>query len=149
MNIESYPLEINEFEWSYKFYSEGPKGQIKKFVNFEKLVVDGNIYNLSFGDWDEQKNRLNDLAISNNNDRLKVLATVSKAVLDFTTRYPEAKVHARGSTPSRTRLYQMNIFSFFIEIDQLFDILGYKNLSWQPFKTNNNYDAFIVNRKKK
>lgn len=52
------------------------------------------------------------MTISNNHDTKKVLSTVARAVLDFLEQNPQAIVMARGSTPSRTRLYQMGTAEF-------------------------------------
>ena len=40
------------FEY-FEFYSEGPKGIIKKVVEFQKTMQE-DVYNLAFGDYDEK-----------------------------------------------------------------------------------------------
>lgn len=105
------------------------------------------VYNLAFGDWDENNHCINDLAASNNGDRDKVLATVASTVVSFMNEHPLAIIHAIGSTPSRTRLYQMGIAKMWDQISLLFEIQGYVNFTWQPFQKGVNFDAFLLRAK--
>lgn len=107
MNHEKYPVVVTDRFRTFEFLSEGPNGTIKKVVFFEDLGE--GTYNLAFGDWDEFRQQINDKARSNNNDRDKVVATVASTVIQFVKHYPSAFVIARGSTPARTRLYQIGI----------------------------------------
>ncbi len=91
--------------------------------------------------------RINDLSISNNNDRDKILATIASAVLDFTAIFPDMMVYAKGSTPARTRLYQMGIAANYTEISSLLHVYGFLEGHWHKFEANINYDAFFVLRK--
>jgi len=59
------------------------------------------IYNLGFGDWNEEKGDIEDMVATNNLDRQKVLATVADTVLDFTGSHPVTFVFAQGSTPAQ------------------------------------------------
>jgi hypothetical protein len=86
-------------------------------------------------------------AISDSQDTELVLATVAATVLEFTSHFPDAIVYAKGSTSSRTRLYQIGISSNWIAIEPLLHVYGFTNGSWQPFKKNINYEAFLVIRK--
>ena len=56
-------------------------------------------------------------------------------------------IFAIGSTPSRTRLYQMGISRYFDEILELFMISGLLENHWGEFEADNNYQAFLVKRK--
>lgn len=149
MDIRGYDFKLYEQLWSYEFYSEGPKGRIKKVVQFIPFIYDGrNCFNLFLGDWNEEINSADDLIISNNQDSLKVLITVAKIVLEFTNSLPEAIVHIKGNTRSKTRLYQIGITKHWIDISALFTVVGYTNNKWQLFLKNVNYEAFMVYRKK-
>ena len=77
----------------------------------------------------------------------KVLATVAAIIYDFTVKFPKASVFIEGSTPVRTRWYQMNINTHWSEISQSFDIYGSKNGLWEPFIKGINYEAFLGKRK--
>jgi hypothetical protein len=145
MKIATYPFVRRPESFYYEFYSEGPNGSIKKVVEYFRLEEwKTEVFNLAFGDWDEENNRINDLSISNNADREKVLATVASTVIDFIVNHPDAIIIATGSTASRTRLYQMGIAKVLDEIDQGFEIQGYTNNSWRPFQKGVNYSAFLL-----
>ena len=145
MNIEKYTLVSDSDHIAYEFLSEGPKGIIKKIVFYEE--IENNVFNLSFGDWDEVEQRSNDKIRSNNNDRDKVLATVALTVIDFVNYYPGAIIQAKGFTASRTRLYQMGIVANWNEITELFEILGFIEGKWQAFQKGRNYSAFSLKAK--
>jgi len=139
MNLDRYTIIFDKEHESYGFVSEGPKGLIKKIVAYRRFVNwHDNIYNLGFGDWDEKNQGINDFVRSNNNDRDKILVTVAATVLDFTERNPGAIIYAEGTTPSRTRLYQMGISANRIEINDLFNIYGYWQGGWKPFQSGHN-----------
>ena len=149
MDIRGYELKLTTHLWTYEFYSEGPKGKIKKVIQFTRYNADGRTsFNLGFGDWDDEKKMVDDLIITDNKDSLKVLATVARSVMAFTDIYSNALIHLKGSTPSRTRLYQIGITKNWIEISALFIVLGYTNNKWHLFLKNDNYDAFMVYLKK-
>ena len=149
MNLDRYEYSANETFLDFEFCSDGPNGKIKKIIRFSPQNVNGTTYfNLAFGDWNEEKKQLDDQAISNNQDRTKILATVASTILDFTSNFPDIMIYAQGSTPARTRLYQMGITLNWTEIDPLLHVYGFVNDHWQPFEKNINYQAFFVMRKK-
>ena len=123
MHLDRYSVVSDSSHEVYEFLSEGPNGTIRKVVYYQEL--EDNIFNLAFGDWDEAEQRINDRARTNNNDRDKVLATVASTVIDFIKHHPKAVLFAKGSTPGRTRLYQIGIADNWDEIYQLFDIEGF------------------------
>lgn len=149
MNLERYNYEKSSDFFSYVFYSEGPKGVIKKIVRYTPVILNTTLYfNLGFGDWDEAENRINDLVNTNNRDSEKVLATIAHTVVEFTKYYPKAIVYAEGSTLSRTRLYQMGINKIWNEIEEKFDLYGFVEAEgFHPFERNSNYQAFVISRK--
>ncbi len=108
MKIEKYPLKSESSFTVYEFISEGRKGVIRKLVQFQ-ATNQPNLYNLAFGDKDPITGQINDLAVSDNGDTEKVLATVVGALYAFFDKHPGAFVYAVGSTEARTRLYRMGI----------------------------------------
>ena len=81
MNLDRYTLFTKDF-LDYEFYSEGPRGRIKKVVSYRKISNDPITYNLAFGD----KNKdgvVSDTVISNNQDRDTILNTVASTVNAF------------------------------------------------------------------
>jgi hypothetical protein len=148
MNLEKYEIIKGPGDFYYEFYSEGPKGRIKKIVRFTLLSeYEDDFYNLFFGDWLEAEDRVSDTSISNNKDTEKILATVASVVVHFTASKPQAVVFAEGSTPARTRLYQIGITAHMFEIDKEFDIHGFREDRWERFQKNKRYEAFLLRRK--
>jgi hypothetical protein len=109
--------------------------------------VEDGVYNLAFGDWDEKTQRIIDYSRTNNDDRDKVLATVTSTVIDFMRYYPDAIIFAKGITPGKTRLYQIGINQNRHEISQLFDIEGFYKGGWESFQPGRNYEAFTLKAK--
>jgi hypothetical protein len=149
MNLEKYPSKVNATETVFTFVSEGPKGKIIKRVQYKKVKLDGfrNVYNLAFGDKKRNSTKIDDLVVTNNQDREKVLTTVANTVLLFTKRRLKAHILILGSTPSRTRLYQIAINKYFDELAETFEIKGYFYGFWLPFDKNLNFAAFLIIRK--
>ncbi|HEX2631124.1 MAG TPA: hypothetical protein VHM26_19050 [Chitinophagaceae bacterium] len=145
MELERYEIIEDSSKEVFAFISEGEQGSITKAVRYRKMG--GGIYNLAFGDWDSRRMRINDKARSNNGDRKKVLATVAMTALDFLEAHPDAIIDIKGSTPARTRLYQMGINLYYYKMKHLFVISGLYNDNWEIFQANKNYDAFQVRRR--
>jgi len=148
MDREIYDIEKGKEGFEYWFYSEGPKGKILKSVQFQHMPEYGrNFFNLAFGDFDKSTDRINDQVVSNNGDHVKVLYTVADIVHDFVNFWPDAIIQIEGSTPSRTRLYQMGMSSFWLEISKEFEILGEIDGDWLPFKKGVSYKRFLIFKK--
>src|SRR5690606_15514411 len=110
----------------FGFTSIGPKGEIKKIVEYSETSLT-NVFNLAFGDYDENVGSINDKIVTNNGDSEKVLATVASTVYAFTGRYPDSWLYATGSTRVRTRLYRMGLTNNLTEIAEDFYVYGLKN----------------------
>ncbi|TKC59908.1 hypothetical protein FBD94_13345 [Pedobacter hiemivivus] len=147
MNRDYYKIQTNTNRMIYEFESEGPNGRIKKEVQYTMVNLDGFVYyNLGFGDLNINGD-VDDLSISNNKDRDKILATVAQTVIQFTEYLPNALIYVEGSTPVRTRLYQMAIALNLKDISEFLTIYGLKNRQWHSFEKNTNYEAFLSLRK--
>lgn len=60
MNLDAYQYKTNDSYLDFEFYSEGPKGRIKKVVRYSPRNAGGITYfNLGFGDWDVAQKRVN------------------------------------------------------------------------------------------
>jgi hypothetical protein len=148
MDLDKYAIIKGPDDFNYEFYSVGPNGRIKKIVRFTALAdYEDDYFNLYLGDWLEVEHRASDTSVSNNEDRDKVLATVASIVVHFTSLMPQAAIFAKGSTPSRTRLYQIGITSHWSEIREDFDVQGFRQTIWERFQRNRNYEAFLLRRK--
>ena len=146
MRNDRYLHDISDSYKTYKFLSEGPKGQISKVIRYTEIQTP-NFYNLGFGDQLGNTDDFDDRVVSNNKDSVKVLATVAATVYLFTSEYPKAFVFAKGNTPARTRLYQMGISNNLEEILEDFIVVGILDDSWEIFKKNKNYTTFLITRK--
>ena len=148
---DSYDIDVSNEGKTYSFKSVSPERVIRKVIQFAPInkpdLVRLNvtaIYNMGFGDWDEDTKQINDLVESRNGDKTKVLATVADAALNFLYSHPTVAVYATGSTPARTRQYQMGLSEFHDEIINDYVLYGLKEGVWQVFKRNINYQAFVM-----
>lgn len=147
MNLPRYLFQTeNDFQ-EYSFYSNGPKGRIKKAVIYSMLLEEPLVYNLAFGDVDPTTGKINDIVNSNNDDKDIVLATVANTIHLFCDRYGNQLIYVTGSTKSRTRLYQISVARLLDEISLDFDIYGDTGTEIVKFQRNVNYQALLVRRK--
>ena len=142
MNLNTYTTFFNNAHDAYEFLSLGPKGPIKKVIQYTEFQP--GLYNLAFGDWDEHTQKIRDETRTNNEDRGKVLATVASTMIDFIKHHAGSIVLAQGSSQARTRLYQMGIRWNWHEISQLFEIKAFTGKEWEDFKEGKNYYAFAA-----
>lgn len=146
MKVDKYALKSESSLTTFEFISGGPKGAIRKYIEFQ-TTNEPELYNLAFGDKSADTVDIDDLAVSNNGDTEKVLATVVSALYAFFDRHPDAFVYATGSTAARTRLYRMGINRFYDEIRQDFYLFGQVGDDFSEFETGRDYDGFLAQRK--
>ena len=146
MAVDKYQLKTEEQLTRFEFISEGPKGGIRKLIEFQQ-TFDPDVYNLAFGDKHPETGGMDDLAVSGNGDTEKVLATVVAAVYAFLDSHPTAYVYAEGSTKTRTRLYRMGINRFYSDMLRDFFLYGRIGEDFVDFETGQAYDGFLAQRK--
>jgi hypothetical protein len=158
MQIEKYQVETTVDSLIYTFESVG-KTTIKKVVEYTKmnpfyigLPSNADVYNLAFGDWDDEINDFKDTLTSNNGDMEKVLATVANTASSFWSEYPNSFIYFVGSQPKgkeslRTYLYQKKINRYFEDISNVATVYGLTEYGWEQFITNKNYNAFLILQK--
>lgn len=147
MNLPRYQYFATNDYLEYYFYSEGPQGTIKKVVRFRKINDSPLVFNLGFGDQDLNTQEISDTVVSDNQDRETVLATIANIIVHFSKQRGNCLIYGEGSTPSRTRLYQIGISKLFDDIDKDFEIFGMIGFEIHEFKRDVNYDAFLVRRR--
>ncbi|WP_158800146.1 hypothetical protein [Pedobacter sp. L105] len=148
MNLERYAYFVSDDFKNYAFYSSGPKGHLKKTVRFHQVsYLNETVYNLGFGDEDAVTGKIDDRAISNNEDKDLVLATVASIINEFCAHYMKYFILIVGSTPSRTRLYQMAASRLLEHMKLDYNILGLKDDQWTHFERKKNYTGFLVKKK--
>jgi hypothetical protein len=140
-----YPVVVTDDLFTYEFFSEGPAGRIRKVISYDPIGE--NLYNLAFGDWNQQQKRADDSTRSNNGDRDKILYTVGYTTLGFLNLFPESHIFIQGSTPARTRLYQMRIAENIEIISEAFHVIGFIEEVWEAFRPRRNYESFLIKRK--
>ncbi len=146
MKIEKYNLKSESGLTRFEFISEGPKGQIRKLIEFQ-ATNDLGLFNLAFGDKDIGTGAIDDLVVSDNGDTEKVLATVVSALYAFCEKYPDAYIYASGSTKSRTRLYRIGITKHYDQMKEDFYLYGQSGDTFTEFESGKEYIGFLAQRK--
>ena len=146
MKVEKYQLKSERNLTTFEFISEGPKGLIRKKIQFQ-LTSTPNLYNLAFGDTNQETGEIDDLVVSNNADSEKVLATVVSALYAFFDKHPSAYVYATGSSHARTRLYRIGISKFYGQMLLDFYLYGQVGDDFFDFEIGRDYVGFLVQRK--
>jgi hypothetical protein len=146
MKVEKYQLKSERHFTTFEFISEGPKGLFRKKIEFQETSTP-NLYNLAFGDTNVETGEIDDLAVSNNSDTEKVLATVVAAVYAFFEKHPTAYVYATGSSNARTRLYRIGITKFYDEMVKDFYLYGQVGDDFFPFEPGTRYTGFLAQQK--
>lgn len=153
MNYPKYPFTSSSKSLIFEFVSNGINGSINKAISYTCVNEKDQIYNLCFGDNlgidpETGELKIDDLAVSNNRDMPKILATVASSAYIFSNEYPDRKIFFRGSTPARTRLYRQAISKEYDEISKNFDIFGAivegNKIVRVPFDKNGNFEGFFI-----
>ena len=148
MKFEVYSvIEVNPDFSNFDFISDGCNGKIPKRVQILPTPIP-NMYNLSFGDI-KDNGELDDLIISNNGDRNKILATIVKVVMDYSYKFPDRYIYFKGSTKQRTRLYRIAISLNLEELSEVFEIYADMtgDLDLVVFQKGLNLNGFVIKRK--
>ncbi len=135
---------INENILRYSFESQGTK-IITKVVEFQPITE--LVYNLAFGDFDENTREYYDDVRSNNNDIRKVFATIFQVCDDFFIQNPNKAIYLEGNTPIKQKLYQRIIKNNILDLENNFTIFGVINEKSEYIDFTKNYEAFIIKLK--
>jgi hypothetical protein len=150
MKHDFYEYSRDE-EGFYRFTSRG-KRTIVKVVGFTS-THDENIFNLWFGDLLPDES-IDDMAISNNGDMVKVLATVIQIAREFISTKPgPTKIIFIGNSTQRIILYQRILKRNYAELSKEFIISAgiihngfYEERMFKEID-NAEYLAFLIKRK--
>jgi hypothetical protein len=157
MTHPSYSYD-RHYATRYTFVSKGRKGAILKAVQFTQTSVK-NILNLSFGDL-QPDGRIDDTVNTNNNDIIKVIATVIDIVNDFTSENPGIRIVFTGSSQTRTSMYFRILKMYRDAFSKTYVITGlvkdgnprltggqsFKEVPFEP-ESGDEYSAFFIKRK--
>jgi hypothetical protein len=150
MNRPPYPYD-RRYATRYTFVSKGRKGAVLKVVQFSPTSAK-NVINLSFGDL-QPDGTVNDTVNTNNNDIIRVMATVIEIVNDFAAENPGIKIVFAGGNHVRTSLYFRILKMYQAEFSKTYIITALvkegSRFAEMPFEPsgNNKYLAFFVRRK--
>jgi hypothetical protein len=145
MNYKPYTLLANKENTRFQFQSIGKRGIFEKVILFNQISDD--IYNLALLDYNPNSQQYDHLSVTDNGDMPEILTTVVKAITEFLNEYQGKEIYFEGSTPSRTRLYQIAINKIYILDYQDLIIKGLKNEEWYQFEPNVNFEGFLIKKK--
>ena len=146
MNLERYEYQIKPTYKEYIFFSEGPKGRIRKVVCFVLFNHMPPSYSLILGDWNNEGHCIEHRVVINNRDTEKVLATVWAIIVEFTDIFGDVVINIEGNSDARKRLYQMCMNKFFHEIEKIFHVYGVIGDQYEAFQKNVQYEALLITR---
>ncbi|MCB0517651.1 MAG: hypothetical protein H6577_22310 [Lewinellaceae bacterium] len=98
---ETYKTQSFREDTVFVFFSEGVQGVVPKIVVLDQK--EENVWNLGFGDTTE--NGMDDSAITNNGDLIKVIRTVTHIAMEFLKSNPQKRIHIQPVDKKRKRLY--------------------------------------------
>jgi hypothetical protein len=155
MNYNKYEISKDESSTIYDFISIGDKGKFRKVISFSPSQ-NPSVYDLSFGDlkYDvlTRMCAVDDEVTNNNGDIKIVLATVAKAVYNFTDLNPDITLFFRSSDTRKIRVYKRVIMLNLDKLSKNFNIYGARIIDNQirdePFDYKKNFDGFLIQRKK-
>ncbi|CAN5488453.1 hypothetical protein BH09BAC4_BH09BAC4_24770 [soil metagenome] len=147
MNQAHYKLQTSSDRLQFEFVSEGPRGQIIKRIEYS-YVEDLDFWNLGFGDYNPNIDRVDDQIISDNGDGRKVLATVAFSLQEFMILRPNAIVFFTGSNEQRTQIYGWAISKYWQDLSTSFRVEGITEASEVvPFQPQQHYLGFLIHKK--
>jgi hypothetical protein len=144
MDKPFYEFTILEDAFRFEFSSSGRKN-IEKAIIIQNTDVP-NFYSLMLTDI-QSDGSIDVLSESNNGDMEKIMATVIQSILVFLAYHSNANIAFAGSTPSRTRLYNIILSKEFEKFGN-FNIFGLKGNDFVPFVRNHLYEGFVISKKK-
>jgi len=91
---------------------------------------------------------LSDVAVSDNDDMITVLATVFRIAADFLDRFPAYSLAFRGSDERRNRLYRIALGRELIQLDKGYELYGFNGEQFVLFARNQPYSGFLIRKRK-
>ena len=149
--------EKDIYSENFEFLSHGVKTfQMRVSYTYSGIiepVTKKYLYNLGFGvlsiNSETGLEEIDDKITTNNGDKDKILSTVALTATPFFDEHPNSILFFIGSSPSRTRTYQMAIRQNIEMLKKNFVIRGYVENSNLPeeFQKNKNYEAFLIEQR--
>jgi len=145
MNYEPYSLRVTEQNTRFQFQSIGKRGIFEKVISFSPL--NETIFNLALLDYNPVTGEENDLSVTDNGDLHEIMATVMQAIHMFLNKHSDKLIYIKGSTKSRTRLYQISINKVYPYLQHELTILGQNNENWHDFTAGLSFESFLIAKK--
>ena len=145
----AYPFRGSEDALDYHFKSISELKVVDKAISFRPFAENPIFYNMALVD--VVGDGVDDLAVTNNQDMSRVMATVFQTMLAFFEKYPNKLVYFKGSDEDgvRTRLYRILIARELEKVSELFDVYGQLSGSrYEKFTLSRPYIAFIFQLKR-
>ncbi len=144
---DAYPYNADSSATRFEFQSVGPRGIIKKVVEFDQMGH--GFWNLGFGDW--QGSDWTDDIVTNNQDMRDVLQTVANVTHIFFEAHPQSMVVVDPLDRRRKLLYNRIFRERWEEINEIFWVEGVFYLpngsAKEHFNPRKLYDAFTLRLK--
>lgn len=141
MDKPFYQFQIGADARTLSFVSTGPR-TVEKLVSYAKTTLP-DFFNLALADMEDDGSQ-NFHSVRNNGDLEQIMATVAQTMLLFFQYHPTAKVAFTGSTPARTRLYQIILAREIPAVAADFVISGVRDNTLELFQPNRDYDGFVI-----
>ena len=145
MDYKPYKLNVNEESTRFQFQSIGKRGIFEKVISIKPFSE--SVQNLALLDYDPITNEESDISVTDNGDMPEVLATTLMAINMFFEKYPDQFIYFKGSTKSRTRLYQISINKAYSDIQNNLVIYGWCNEGWKNFEPTLSFESFLLGKR--
>jgi len=147
MKGEHYPLESTPDKEFFFFQSIGPKGVFVKAVWFQKRPLGKQVFNLALCIIKDSV-FLDDVE-TNNEDFVKTMFTVVRAILNFLETYPEAKIQIGAGEEQRLRIYNNIVQRKLDEVKTKLIVKGFINKRRELIQRGKFYEMFEVSLRKR
>lgn len=143
MNQPFYPFTVLDEAMRYEFVSYGKQTIHKTVIYFATDIP--NLYSLTLANI-RSDHSLDVYSVSDNGDMPMILSTVFQTIEHFLHHHPDSTIGFKGSSESRTRLYQVAIARELDEALERFNIWGIRTADNQPepFRRNIPYQSFFI-----
>ncbi|MBK8565093.1 MAG: hypothetical protein IPN76_17585 [Saprospiraceae bacterium] len=139
-----YEFTFNEERIWFEFDSLGPKGRIRKIVEFYDVKF---AFNLAFGDM-AADGEFDDENITDNGDIRAVIQTIANIIHHFCESHPGRKIYIEPVDSKRKALYNRIFKEKFEEIEPEFRVFGIDlgPLASEDYRSTKTYDAFLIEK---
>lgn len=77
---------------------------------------------------------------------IKVLATVIDIALKFLSENPMIYILIKGSSKTRTQLYQRILNTYYDDLSDSYEIYGFRNSNFEEFQKKTTYESFLIRK---